>query len=175
MDKHMNVICHNCLSSNFSGIRYACVECENFNLCQACKDKANISHNKSHGFIQINKPVKNDIKNYKNLFRPNKIFMSSGREPFEITYEINNIGTRSLKGCYFLSIKTSKKYLTCKKEVIKDDIKTGEKKRMNLTINFNHDDDDDDNQDVYEGFFRLFTEEGVPFGDILYVQDVIED
>ena len=45
---------------------------------------------------------------------------------------------------------------------------------MNLTINFNND-DEDDNQDVYEGYFRLFTEEGVPFGDILYLQDVIEE
>ncbi len=176
MDKHMNIICHNCLSSNFPGIRYICCECDNFNLCQACKEKSNIMHNKEHAFVQITKPVRNDIKDYKNLFRPNKIFMSSGREPFEITYEINNIGNKNLKGCYFLSIKTSKKYLKCKKEVIKEDIRTGEKKRMHLTIAFNNnDDDEDDNQDVYEGYFRLFTEEGVPFGDILYLQDVIED
>ena len=122
MDKHMNIICHNCLSSNFPGIRYVCCECDNFNLCQQCKEKSNIMHNKEHAFVQITKPVRNDIKNYKNLFRPNKIFMSSGREPFQITYEINNIGNKSLKGCYFLSIKTSNKYLKCKKEVIKDDI-----------------------------------------------------
>ena len=91
----------------------------------------------------------------------------------ELRNLINSKDKSGLKGCYFLSIKTSKKYLKCKKEIIKDDIKTGEKKRMNLTINFN--DDEDDNQDVYEGYFRLFTEEGVPFGDILYLQDVIEE
>ena len=174
MNKHMNIICHNCLSSNFPGIRYVCCECENFNLCQACKEKSNISHNKDHAFVQINKPVKNDIKNYKNLFRPNKIFMSINRGPFEVTFEINNKGKNSLKGCYFLPIKTDKKYLKCKKEIIKQDIKPDEKMRMNLNIDFN-DEDEDDNQDVYEGYYRLFTDEGVPFGDILYLQVVIED
>ena len=173
MDKHMNVICHNCLSSNFSGIRYVCCECENFNLCQACKDKPNISHNKSHGFIQINKPVKNDIKDYKNLFRPNKIFMSIIKKPFEITFEINNKGKKSIKGCYFLSIKTDKKYLKCNKEIIKQDVKPDEKMRMNLTVYF--DDGEDSNQDVYEGYFRLFTDEGIPFGDVLFLQVVTED
>ena len=174
MDKHMNIICHNCLSSNFPGIRYVCCECNNFNLCQKCKDKSNIMHNKEHAFVQIKKPVKNDIKNYNNLFRPNKIFMSNSKEPFEITFELNNKGNNNLKGCYFLSIKTSSKYLTCKKEVIKYDIKKDEKKRMNLTIFFKED-DDDDNQDLYEGYFRLFTDEGIPFGDILYLQLLIED
>ena len=174
MDKHMNIICHNCLSSNFTGIRYVCCECENFNLCQACKNKPNISHNKAHAFVQIKKPAKNDIKDYKNLFRPSKIFMSINKGPFEVTFELNNKGKKSLKGCYFLSIKADRKYLRCKKEVIKQDIKPDEKMRMNLSINFN-DEDEDENQDLYEGYYRLFTDEGIPFGDILYLQVYIED
>ena len=44
----------------------------------------------------------------------------------------------------------------------------------NLNIDFN-DEDEDDNQDVYEGYYRLFTDEGVPFGDILYLQVVVDD
>ena len=46
--------------------------------------------------------------------------------------------------------------------------------RMNLNIDFN-DEDEEDNQDVYEGYYRLFTDEGIPFGDILYLQVVVED
>ncbi len=99
--------------------------------------------------------------------------MSNTKDPFEITFDLDNKGIKNLKGCYFLSIKTSSKYLTCKKEVIKDDIKKDEKKRMNLTIFFKE--DDDENQDLYEGYFRLFTEEGIPFGDVLYLQLLIED
>ena len=174
MDKHINIICHNCLSSNFSGIRYVCCECENFNLCQKCREKSGKAHNKDHAFVQINKPVKNDIKDYKNIFIPNKIFMNITRDPFEITFEINNKGNINLKGCYFLSIKTNKKYLTCRKHIIKDDIKKDQKKRMNLEIDFNED-GDEDNQDIYEGYFRLFTDEGIPFGDILYLQVVVDD
>ena len=174
MDKHINVICHNCLSSNFTGIRYVCCECDNFNLCQKCKENSNIVHNKDHSFVQINKPVKNNIQNYNNLFRPNKILLSNNKEPFNITFEIYNKGNNTLKGCYFSAIKTSKDHLKCKKEIIKDDIRKEQKKRMDLTIDFN-DYDEDDTLDVYEGYFRLFTDEGIPFGDILYLQVVIED
>ncbi len=73
----------------------------------------------------------------------------------------------------FLSIKTDKKYLKCNKEVIKQDVKPDKKIRMNLTIYFN--DDGDSNQDVYEGYFRLFTDEGIPFGDVIFLQVVTED
>ena len=45
---------------------------------------------------------------------------------------------------------------------------------MNLEIDFNED-GDEDNQDIYEGYFRLFTDEGIPFGDILYLQVVVDD
>ena len=48
-----------------------------------------------------------------------------------------------------------------------------EKMRMNLTVYF--DDGEDSNQDVYEGYFRLFTDEGIPFGDVLFLQVVTED
>ena len=41
-------------------------------------------------------------------------------------------------------------------------------------IKFQEDEDEDSSQDVYEGYYRLFTEEGIPFGDILYIQ-VITD
>ena len=125
----MNIICHNCLSSNFPGIRYVCCECDNFNLCQACKEKANIMHNKEHAFVQITKPVKNDIKNYKNLFRPNKILLNNSKESFDINFEILNKGKNNLKGCYISSIKASKDYLKCVKKVITEDIKTDEKKK----------------------------------------------
>ena len=51
------------------------------------------------------------------------------------------------------------------------------KKRIKLTIIFQEDEDDDDEspQDVYEGYFRIFTEEGVPFGDILYLQVIADE
>ena len=175
MEKHINVVCHNCLTSDFTGCRYICCECDNFNLCQNCKENSNIIHNKEHAFVKINKPAKIDIKNYKNLFRPNKILLNNSKDKFDINFEILNKGKNNLKGCYISSIKANKKYLKCIKKVIDEDIKSDEKKRAKLTIVFDEDEDDEDSsQDVYEGYYRLFTEEGIPFGDILYLQ-VIAD
>ena len=179
MDEHVNVICHNCLTSNFKGARYICCECDNFNLCQNCKENPNIVHNKEHAFVKINKPVKIDTKNYKSIFRPNKILLNNSKDSFDITFEVLNKGQNNLKGCYISFIKASKEYLRCVKTVIKEDIKTDEKKRLKLTIIFQDNDDDEEEdeapQDVYEGYFRIFTEEGVPFGDILYLQVITDD
>ena len=176
MEKHLNVVCHNCLASNFTGARYICCECENFNLCQNCKENPNITHNPDHAFVKIYKPAQLDIKTYKNLFRPNKILLNNNKESFEINFEILNKGASNLKGCYISSIKASKEYLKCIKKVITEDIKKDEKKRIKLSIIFDDEDEDEDaNQDVFEGYYRLFTEEGIPFGDVLYLQVIAED
>ena len=124
MDKHINVICHNCLSSNFTGIRYVCCECDNFNLCQKCKESSNISHNSDHAFVKITKPVKVDIKNYQSLFRPNKMLLNNPKESFEISFDLVNKGENNLKGCYITSIKARKDYLRCVKKVITERLST---------------------------------------------------
>ncbi len=50
------------------------------------------------------------------------------------------------------------------------------KKRVKLTVIFNEEDDEEEDasQDVYEWYYRLFTGEGIPFGDILYLQVIID-
>ena len=136
MEEHINVICHNCLSSNFTGPRYICCECDNFNLCQKCKENSNITHNKEHAFVKINKPVKTDTKNYKSIFRPSKILLNNSKENFDITFEVLNKGQNNLKGCYISFIKASKEYLRCFKKVITEDIKTDEKKKNKINYYF---------------------------------------
>ena len=87
----------------------------------------------------------------------------------------SNIGSENLKGCYLTSIKASNEYLTCTKKVINEDILPGGKKRIDLTINFQIEEDEEEPDDVYEGYFRLFNKEGIPFGDTLYLQVITED
>ena len=36
-------------------------------------------------------------------------------------------------------------------------------------------DDEDNELDYYEGYFRLMTRQGIPFGDILYIKVNIEE
>ena len=129
MEGHINVICHNCLASNFTGPRYICCECENFNLCQKCKENSNLSHNSDHAFVKITKPAKIDIKNYKTLFRPNKMLLNNPKESFDITFDILNKGENNLKGCYITSIKARNDYLKCVKKVITEDVEYNEKVR----------------------------------------------
>ena len=54
-------------------------------------------------------------------------------------------------------------------------MESNDKIRAKLKKIFEEDEDDDDSQDIFEGYYRLFTEEGIPFGDILYLQVIIEE
>ena len=67
--KHNNIICSNCFQKDFSGVRYICTECDNYNLCQECET---ILHEKEihpieHVFIKTNKNIDDDILKYNNI------------------------------------------------------------------------------------------------------------
>ena len=174
---HVNVICNNCLSSNFSGIRYICSECNNYNLCEDCKDNAVINHNPDHTFIQLHYQVLADIQKYNSIFAPNKLLYKHKYEPFEIKVEVVNNGNTSLQGCFISQIRFGKKYLGCLKKTITKKCDIGDKVKLDLLLKFEDGDDDEEEIEVldsYEGYFRLMTEEGIPFGDILHIKLLIE-
>ena len=172
---HVNVICNNCLSSNFSGSRYICSECNNYNLCEDCKDHAVINHNPEHTFILLNYQVLVDIQKYNSIFAPNKLLIKNKYEPFEIKVQIVNNGNTSLQGCFISQIRFGKKYLGCLKTTITTKCDTGDKVELDLLLKFEDDDEEEiEVLDSYEGYFRLMTEEGIPFGDILHIKLLIE-
>ena len=76
-----------------------------------------------------------------------------------------------MQECFLSPIRFGKNYFGCLKTTITDECKNGEKIKLNVFMKF---DDSDDIKDSYEGYFRLMTKEGLPFGDILYVQVMIE-
>ena len=39
---HTGIMCNACKTKSFSGIRYTCVECKNFDLCQNCERETNM-------------------------------------------------------------------------------------------------------------------------------------
>ena len=173
---HVNVICNNCLSSNFGGVRYICSECNNYNLCEDCKEHAVINHNPEHTFIQLNYQVLVDIQKYNSIFAPNKLLIKNKYEPFEIKVQIVNNGNTSLQGCFISQIRFGKKYLGCLKKTITTKCDIGDKVELDLLLKFEDDDDEEEIVvlDSYEGYFRLMTEEGIPFGDILHIKLLIE-
>ena len=91
--------------------------------------------------------------------------------------EVNiiNIGENNLQYCFLSPIRFGKEYLGCLKQTISEEAKKGEKIKLNIFIIFDDIDEDEDQNDInlldyYEGYFRLMTKEGIPFGDILYIK-----
>eukprot|EP01080_Neovahlkampfia_damariscottae_P004065 gene4065-7354_t len=58
--QHIGISCDQCKTKNFTGIRWKCNECPNFDLCDICIILKGI-HPK-HGFTKIEKPVEVDPK-----------------------------------------------------------------------------------------------------------------
>jgi len=54
---HAGVVCDGCGKKNFSGIRYKCSVCPDYDLCEACESKG--LHEPSHHFVKIANPVNN--------------------------------------------------------------------------------------------------------------------
>lgn len=172
---HSNIVCNNCLATYFGGARYMCSECDNFNVCENCKKNSKFNHNQEHSFIKFNYPVLIDIKKYNCLIFPNKkLIKQKKEEPFETNIEIINNGENSLKGCFINAIRFGKHYLGGIKQTILDDNSKGEKIKLNLFIKFEEEEEEEYPSNIYEGYFRLFTKDGIPFGEILYIKLLIE-
>ena len=176
-DLHANVFCNKCQNGNFFGLRYICAECNNYNLCQNCYSKENYTHCKDHVFIRVKDPVCVDINNFSSIFIPNKKLEYRKYEPFDLDIEIMNNGTNDFKYCFVSPIRFGKHYLGCSKKTIDETIVNGEKSKLSLFITFEDETDDENFKPLeqYEGYFRLMTEEGIPFGDIFYLQVNIEN
>mmetsp|Transcript_38978 Transcript_38978/g.70355 ORF Transcript_38978/g.70355 Transcript_38978/m.70355 type:complete len:301 (+) Transcript_38978:92-994(+) len=53
--RHVGVICDGCQSRDFTGIRYRCLRCRDFDLCHACHAQRGVIH-PSHPFEAIRNP-----------------------------------------------------------------------------------------------------------------------
>ncbi len=58
---HTNVTCDCCGATRFWGIRYKCLTCPNYDLCERCEDstywRENAGHPKEHIFMKIRTPL----------------------------------------------------------------------------------------------------------------------
>lgn len=57
--KHLGVICDGCSRSPIIGIRYKCLQCYDYDLCQTCSDYQSI--HKHHVFAKIDYPQQADV------------------------------------------------------------------------------------------------------------------
>ena len=164
--KNDNVICNLCLSVDFFGRRYVCTSCNNYNLCQNCFNLG--EHNLEHNFILLKKPVKDDdITKYNNKFCPSNHVLRNIFDPFEISFKVANLGEKDLKNCYITYINFNGNYLWSEKYILNDSFGRNETKEIKLKIQFKN---VEDKNGIFEGQFRMFNENGIPFGDIIKVR-----
>ena len=176
---HKNIVCNNCFKNNIKGKRFVCAECNNFNLCQECEKllyKQQI-HDRKHTLIQVNTPIngeENNLSKFDNLISKNtfelKADSKSDIDNLEIEFELVNNGLTNLQKCYFLPVRYGDDYLKCKTRLINEQIDMHESEiiRLNLCS-------PNSNKKYYEGYFRLFTPEGLPFGQVINVKVFLEN
>ena len=172
---HICIFCNNCQRGNFFGFRYVCAECNNYNLCEQCYSNEIYTHDKEHVFIRIKNPIHVDLNNYSSIFSPNRKYELRKLEIFDIKIDIINNGINDLKNCFISPIRFGKEYLGCVRKTITDDVKAGEKTSVEVCITFDEDYLDDQKLKQYKGYYRLMTEHGIPFGDVLYLELDIKD
>ena len=171
---HKNIICTNCFKKNFSGKRYICCECDNFNLCGDCEElhtKNLIEHNLNHIFIKINKPINIDINKYDTVIKGKNQNLTIKNNQAIANITIFNTGEESLKDCFLSPIVFGGRTLYGPKIKIKEDVKKNHKIDTTIIIdanleNLNKEQTIGDTKE-YITCWRMFTKEGIPFGDII--------
>ena len=177
---HRNIICCNCFEKDFCGKRFLCSECNNYNLCQECENILNYKkeiHPREHVFIQINKSLEqNNFFKYRNIIgNYNKEFEYISSDFFDLELTVINNGENDLEKCYFLPVRYGEEYLDCVPTIIRQSVKNGMPITIKLCIRkpnkncINRKTINTKNK-CFKGFFRMFTPEGIPFGNIAVIK-----
>jgi len=165
--QHQDIVCNNCYKKDFSGKRFICAECNNYNLCQDCEQlfyKKQI-HERDHTLIQINKSKNEDLSKYNNIIGNNNQEFQNVPSSFSIDFSVVNSGDADLENCYVLPVRYGDKYLTCSPKIIEGSAQRNFIVKISLLVRLPSND-----KGYFEGYFRMFTPSGLPFGDVLFVK-----
>ena len=166
---HENIICNNCYKKDFKGKRFVCAECKNYNLCQECEKKyyEKQIHQREHTLIQFNKALDDEKDNIKfnNIIGNKNQEFKNVASSFQTEISVINSGEGDLKDCYILPVRFGDDYLSCNPIVITESVERNLTIKIGLIIKLPK-----DNKGYFEGYFRMFSPSGLPFGDVLYVK-----
>ena len=168
---HKKIICNNCLEKDFNGKRFICAQCDNYNLCQDCEKIFYLKqiHNRDHTLIQVNKSLNEDnlekLHNYNNILRNNNPKLNNVPSIFTTEISIINSGENDLKNCYILPIRYGENNITCSPRIIENEVQRNISIEILLILRLPN-----ESRGFFEGYFRMFTPEGLPFGSVLCVK-----
>ena len=166
---HENIVCNNCFVKNLKGKRFICAECKNYNLCQKCEKKfyQKQIHQREHTLIQLNKALDDEKENiiYSNIIGNKNQEFKNVDSSFQIVISVVNNGEGNLKDCYILPVRFGDEYLSCIPKIITESVERNNPIKICLVIRVPN-----DNKGYFEGYFRMFSPIGLPFGDILSVK-----
>ena len=182
--KHQNIKCNNCGMNNIIGVRYKCIHCENYNLCQNCELKD--CHDIDHILIKIKNPI-NDENKFSEKINKNLVYIKNGfdyiAEPKIFNFrkgDLIHTQNVTLKNCgsenwnkdfSFKSIKN--KYLNGYDVKLGKDVKSGES--INLDLMFDKVcQEEKEEQTEYFTCFKLIKDNGQQIGDIVKFKIIFE-
>jgi len=167
---HNNIICNNCYSKDFTGPRFVCAECENFNLCEKC-EKMNV-HFPNHVLIQYNTNATNpEYFLYQNIIKENEQILTINLNEIKdkkinLDVTVCNNGFKSFSKCFFSPISFGNNALNGKRILIEEkseEINPGQKTTFTICL------ENIKSEGNYYSKWRMFTPEGFPFGKVLYL------
>lgn len=167
--EHNKIICNNCFDLKIKGKRFICAECKNYNLCQKC-EKINYQkqiHERDHTLIQLNKALDDEseeLYKYDNIIGNNNKLFKNVPIAFPIEISVVNCGENDLKGCYILPVRFGEDYLSCIPKKIDNEFPRNISIKINLVVRLPRD------KGSFEGYFRMFTPSGLPFGNIVFIK-----
>ena len=166
-EEHENVVCNNCFKKDFHGKRFICSECNNYNLCQECEKifYQKQIHNREHTLIQVNKSLTDQLFKYNNIIGNNNQEFKNIPSSFQLEISIINSGENDLKNCYILPVRFGDEYLTCNPKIVNDEVQRNMSLKIVLVVRVPQ-----KNKGYFEGYFRMFTPNGMPFGNVLCVK-----
>ena len=99
--EHKGIQCKKCFKEPIIGIRYKCLQCDNYNLCQKCEEENSKEsfHDKSHDFIKIRKTKQKEKEKIYSYDCPNMLnlaeYIGEGTDKIDLKIILNNNGNEN--------------------------------------------------------------------------------
>lgn len=88
------IACQSCKASPIEGVRFMCPDCDNFNLCETCKDKGEVVHNPTHHLRAVSKESRTIVHDFPEIdASPSPSAQGPLQQLFTGTKDVQEVGT----------------------------------------------------------------------------------